>query len=782
MSVQIAVPTSVEMHISRPLLLFLTGMIVFSARMNCAEGRQITVEDCVQTRHVVRHEVRIAPDGRTVAYLVKIANWRTNRNKYQLYVRGLDASSRRRNGRLLLEGQGLSGLVWTADSKSLMILEQQNRRSVILRVNSEGHGSQVVVTSPRPIEGYATDAKGEIVAFSRSLIEDQRKRFDKEMTLGFPVTFGDPVFSHFSSFFVSTSQYEVLVVHRIENRTRTLARITRIESLISEEQLPLLGVRFLSVSPDGRFLTFTHLVKEIPEGWKSNPFVKYLLENHTPATALGFYDVRGKTFRKHVFPSPCFSGAARWSDDGRSFAVVAGPPIPSPWEEELEREKPVYLFTVGLWEDMNPFVVDTESGHISRLVAATDSGPSTLNQGSAPLAWKRAHGELTLTVDGNTFFRLLPDGPAWRVVAKFTSPLKQSAHDVTAASDGEKAVTLFETTMDPPDLAMFDFRSGSSSLLTDLNPEFQKIAFGHVEKVHWTNKYGAECSGYLIKPVGYVPGKTYPLVIMAKDWDSTFISDTRFHTAFPPQPLAGAGFLVLMANDPSRDQEPMTHPGQIGEAYNWVEMVRSAINLLVGAGLAEKDLIGIIGFSRTSWKLDFMLTHADLSFAAASSADGGNYNYSVYSIQNSDGRFKVDENMYGGPPYGATLANWLKYAPAFNADKVTSPLLMEYIGEGSLTWFSGIEFFTALNKQGKTVEFYYYPSGEHTLDTPLERVASLRRNLDWFRFWMQGCESAPPEYDSHQYDRWRTLRKQYALHLDPVGHQARDAKQQSCPP
>lgn len=727
--------------------------------MNGADRRQITVEDCVQTRHVVRHEVRIAPDGRTVAYLVKTADLRTNKNKYQLYVRQIDASTRRRNGTLLLEGQALSGLVWTADSRSLMILSQQNRRSVILRVNSEGHGSQVVVTSPRPIEGYATDAKGEIVAFSRSLIEDQRKRFDKEMTLGFPVTLGDPVFSHFSNFFISTSQNEILVVHRMENTTRALARITRIESLISQEQLPLFGVRFLSLSPDGRFLTFTHLVKEIPEGWKSNPFVKYLLQNHTPAAALGFYDVRARTFRKGVFPSPCFSGPVRWSDDGKSFALVAGPPIPSPWEEQLEREKPVYLFTVGLWEDMYPFVVDPDTGHISRLIAGTDSGPYTLNQGSAPLAWKRANGELTLTADGNTFLRLSPEGPDWKVVAKFSGALKQSAHDVTAASDGEKAVTLFETTMDPPDLSIFDFRSGSTSLLTDLNPEFRQIALGHVEEMHWTNKYGAECSGYLIKPVGYIPGKKYPLVIMAKDWDSTFISDTRFHTAFPPQPLAGAGFLVLMANDPSRNQEPKAYPGQIGEAYNWIEMVRSGINLLVGDGLAEKDLIGIIGFSRTSWKLDFMLTHADLSFAVASSADGGNYNYSVYSIQNADGRFKVDENMYGGPPYGATLGNWLKYAPAFNADKVSSPLLMEYIGEGSLTWFSGIEFFTALKKQGKTVEFYYYPNGEHTLDTPLEREASLRRNLEWFRFWMQGYEGKPSEYDPEQYIRWHKLRE-----------------------
>ena len=70
------------------------------------------------------------------------------------------------------------------------------------------------------------------------------------------------------------------------------------------------------------------------------------------------------------------------------------------------------------------------------------------------------------------------------------------------------------------------------------------------------------------------------------------------------------------------------------------------------------------------------------------------------------------------------------------------------------------EFFVSLNRQGKPVELYFYPNGEHALDTPFERVASLQRNVDWFRFWMQGYEGKAPEYDPEQYIRWRKLREQ----------------------
>jgi acetyl esterase/lipase len=74
------------------------------------------------------------------------------------------------------------------------------------------------------------------------------------------------------------------------------------------------------------------------------------------------------------------------------------------------------------------------------------------------------------------------------------------------------------------------------------------------------------------------------------------------------------------------------------------------------------------------------------------------------------------------------------------------------------------EFFTALRRQGKPVELFYYPSGEHELDTPAERLASLRRNVDWFRFWMQGVEGSAPAYDRDQYKRWRELRALVLLH------------------
>jgi len=119
----------------------------------------------------------------------------------------------------------------------------------------------------------------------------------------------------------------------------------------------------------------------------------------------------------------------------------------------------------------------------------------------------------------------------------------------------------------------------------------------------------------------------------------------------------------------------------------------------------------------------------------------------------------ASETQVGGPPYGQTFRYWLKYAPPFNAEKVSAALLMEY----QLSADHGFEFFAALSRLGKAVEFYRYPQAAHPLDTPFERVASLQRNVDWFRFWMQNYEGQAPDYDIEQYDRWRALRLRQAV-------------------
>jgi len=76
------------------------------------------------------------------------------------------------------------------------------------------------------------------------------------------------------------------------------------------------------------------------------------------------------------------------------------------------------------------------------------------------------------------------------------------------------------------------------------------------------------------------------------------------------------------------------------------------------------------------------------------------------------------------------------------------------------------EITVALNRLGKAVEMYYYPDETHTPDHPKARIASEQRNIDWYRFWLQGYERPNPD-DPDQYKRWEHLRE-----LNDADHKA----------
>jgi hypothetical protein len=154
-----------------------------------------------------------------------------------------------------------------------------------------------------------------------------------------------------------------------------------------------------------------------------------------------------------------------------------------------------------------------------------------------------------------------------------------------------------------------------------------------------------------------------------------------------------------------------------------------------------------------------MLTHSKYHFTAAALADGVDYSYFQYmAFSSADPEMAGEfEQVYGGPPYGKRLAQWLKQSPSFLMDKVETPLRIQVSGPTAVLsdwpWYSG------LSRLGKPVEMIYIPEGTHILEKPWELMTSQQSNVDWFCFWLKGEEDPDPA-KADQYARWRELRKQ----------------------
>jgi hypothetical protein len=54
-------------------------------------------------------------------------------------------------------------------------------------------------------------------------------------------------------------------------------------------------------------------------------------------------------------------------------------------------------------------------------------------------------------------------------------------------------------------------------------------------------------------------------------------------------------------------------------------------------------------------------------------------------------------------------------------------------------------------------DLYVFPNEPHQKFQPKHKLAAYERNLDWFRFWLQGYEDPNP-IKKQQYAHWREMR------------------------
>ncbi len=297
-------------------------------------------------------------------------------------------------------------------------------------------------------------------------------------------------------------------------------------------------------------------------------------------------------------------------------------------------------------------------------------------------------------------------------------------------------------------------------LVLDPTPDLLSThRFAHEDVLHWRTQNGRSWTAGLFRPLDYVPGRRYPLVIQSHGFDSTqFWPDGPWNTAEAAQALAGHGVVVLQLADPS--WADFNSPS---EAPLMQQARESAIDCLDSLGLIDRGRVGLEGFSRTSYHTLYFLTHSRYPIVAATVTEGVDMSYvqrlmsvPAYGTGWMGSTTEADVDVKnGGPPVGASMSTWLERAPGFNVDHITTPLRLTALSGGVLEEW---EPYAGLLLQGKPVEMVYIPDGHHPLVKPWERLTSQQGAVDWFTFWLKGEEDPDPA-KAEQYARWRTLRK-----------------------
>jgi hypothetical protein len=326
---------------------------------------------------------------------------------------------------------------------------------------------------------------------------------------------------------------------------------------------------------------------------------------------------------------------------------------------------------------------------------------------------------------------------------------EDGAHDLT--------VTLDEGLNERPRVYASDGTCHCRKELFDPNPQAEHFNFGQTHVFSWIDGNGIHWTGGLTLPTGYVSGRQYPMIVQTHGFNRReFMIDgpNGTTTAFASQPFANAGFVVLQVED-----NAIAFTGDERQAVLCAEGIRAAIGALVESGIADPEAIGAIGWSITGHHVLHLLMANPRLLRAATISDAAMFGlWSRFLAVSLPLEIQKSlDKLTGGAPDLLHLDDWIDRNQIYKLPRTTTPIRLEAIGPNSLInmW----EAYAVLRYSRHPVDFIYFPTGRHSLVMPLDRLRSQGGDLDWFRFWLQGCMDSSPDKAS-TYKDWLKLREQ----------------------
>ena len=271
------------------------------------------------------------------------------------------------------------------------------------------------------------------------------------------------------------------------------------------------------------------------------------------------------------------------------------------------------------------------------------------------------------------------------------------------------------------------------------------VALQPAEGLIWTVADGTEIEGWLVKPVGYQPGRSYPMILKIHGGPHGAYGNTFFRTFHV---LSASGFFVLYANP--RGSSGYGRAFTYATLEKWGEMDSEDYLTGVNAALEaypdiDPNRIGVSGGSYGGFMTNWLTATTDRFAAAVTSRSIVNWE----SWYGSSDAQRLTEHEFDGTPWEVRKL-YRRLSPISYVENVTAPTLIIHSENDYRTPITdGEQWFMALKRRGVPVEFVRYPRSSHGLSRtgePWLLVDRLERLRSWFVHWLIN-ESVPTTKD-----------------------------------
>ncbi|MEK4575671.1 prolyl oligopeptidase family serine peptidase [Bacillus mycoides] len=621
----------------------------------------------------------ISDDGKNVAFVKKTANWEDNtyRNYVWIYEKDKEQSYPLTDGDI-----DSTHPLWSPDSKTIAYLSQggDGANTNQIFVKSIDGGSKVQITDEK--EGVNTfkrepTGKGFYYVAQSKECEEIKKRKER---------YGD--FHHVGKEHRNNCLYYVEIEKGIQN-DKGERKVSSVYQLTNGKDF---YIHNFDISNDGTKVVFM-----------ATPS----LNDHMNGD-LYILDVEAEELQK-MNVDKLLGGSVCFSPEGSKICYSAS-----------IREKEYYRNHI---QESTLEIYDMNTGEVIQPLTNFDSTVM-------PLQWTDK-GILIRWQDKTNYLigLLCEDG----TVEMLSDKVDGFIMDASITRDGRhisysKAITneTFEIYLD-------------DKKITDENSFFKGKLKSNREIISWQSSDGFEIKGVLSTPVDFDANKKYPLLVVIHGgpaWASFPIFSDCFNEKYPIEQFIEKGFIVLEPN----------YRGSSGYGNEFLKAnyrkqgiadyddVISGVDKLVEQGIADKDRVGVMGWSNGGYISAFCSTFSN-RFKAIS-VGGGITNWSTHYV-NTDIPYFIRMHL-GNTPWNDPEI-YTKTSPMTYIKSACTPTLIQH-GEkdARIPTSNAYELYQGLRDMEVDTELIIFKGMAYSSDQPGINVAIMKQNLMWFSHYILG--------------------------------------------
>ncbi|PYP44292.1 MAG: S9 family peptidase [Gemmatimonadetes bacterium] len=366
-----------------------------------------------------------------------------------------------------------------------------------------------------------------------------------------------------------------------------------------------------------------------------------------------------------------------------------------------------------------------------------DQAPPRGGEGSSPNIW---------TADGKAVIVATTEHGRSNLV-RFDAqtgahePLTTGDHAVlgyTATPDARRfALTIGDPTH-LPDVYALDAETKRLTQLTHVNDSlFAKLQLVTPEDFWYPSFDGKKIETWIMKPVGFTPGKKYPLILNIHGGPHTAYGSIFFHEM---QWMAAKGYVVVYPNP----RGSTTYGQEFGNIIQYkypgddYKDLMIAVDSVIRRGYVDSTKLGVTGGSGGGLLTDWAVGHTHRFAAAVSQRDVADWLGFWYTADFT----LFQPSWFRSTPF-RDPQEFLARSPVRYADSVTTPLMF-ILGEEDLRAppnQGGEALFRALKYLHRTTVQVRFPGESHELSRsgkPVHRVERLQHILNWFDKYLLG--------------------------------------------